>query len=119
MFTVEELEEMKSYSVMDFTYKIDDLMNELEPLAEKSMKQKGRQGRYGKESRKILSNIKFICEVTRAKIQRDLGGMKKRDLIQLEIEKAKRRIEHTKNKHAEKIRNLQIARDAKKSKRGS
>jgi len=117
MFTLEELEQMRHYSVMDFVYKIDEIMNKLEPRAERAMKN---EIEGSKDTRKYLGQIKFICDVTRAKVQLDLGKERKRDLIELEIEKELQKIENVKTKHARKIENLKKARDAKESqKRGS
>ena len=110
MFTLEELDQMRQYSVMDFVYKIDEIMNRLEPRAERAMK---KEVEGSKDTRKYLAQIKFICDVTRSKVQIDLGKERKRDLIELEIEKELQKIENVKTKHARKIENLKKARDAK------
>jgi len=110
MFTLEELEQMRHYSVIDFVYKIDEIMNKLEPRAEKAVRKEVEGSR---DTRRYLSQIKFICDVTRAKIQVDFGKERKRDLIELEIAKEKQKIDDVKIKHAKKIENLKKARDAK------
>lgn len=115
MFTLEELEQMRHYSVMDFVYKIDEIMDKLEPRAERAMR---KEIEGSKDTRRYLSQIKFICDVTRAKIQIDLGKSRKRDLIELEIEKEREKIENVKTKHANKIANLKKARDAKEEQKG-
>jgi|TARA_R110000851_G_scaffold85152_3_gene185306 hypothetical protein len=117
MFTLEELYQMRNYSVMDFIYKIDEIMDKLEPRAGRAMK---KEIIGSKDTRRYLGQIKFICDVTRSKVQVDLGKKRKRELIELEIEKELRKINNVKTKYAKKIESLKKARHAQeRQKRGN
>ena len=90
MFSIEELEQMKQYTILDFVYKIDQIMNKLEPMSEKAMQGKVESAR---NTRNYFNEIKFICNVARDKISIDQGGERVRDYIQERIDNEKDKIE--------------------------
>ncbi len=95
MFSIEELEEMKSFTVLDFVYKIDKVMNRLQPFAEKVLE--GKRG-SARQARTHFAEIKFLCTVARDKLIIDQGGKIITNHIQNKIDIQKEKLARAKEK---------------------
>ena len=115
MFSIEELEQMKKYTVLDFVYKIDEIMNKLEPMSEKAMQGKVESSR---KTRTYFNEIKFICNVARDKISIDQGGERIKNYIQDRIDNEKYKIERAIARFEERKDELRKNREDGKEEEG-